>query len=304
MILFKAIEELNPEGTFQSTKVYYVECVLDDCGWGGIGVYRNRYPTLPEYSVFLTRSLALIKNIFGTDHPFYKSLIKHNNNHDIEKSTSPQSYNFIYKIVENAYLTLKEMKEEEPLEGGRLEKLKKGTQILPKFQTVKQNLEAYNELYLFENKLRDFLGDKLRSIYGDKWIEKGIPIEIIKKANNYKNKVGRYFYSIEYNFPLDYLDFPFYHHILENNLSQIINNKDPKNIENLKKKLSDFFSSLDELRIAIAHCIKISEDDLERFKINIKMILNFLNKFKKINKKQVSKTKVKEITDKYFPENP
>jgi len=279
-----------------------MEKILDNCGWSRPGIYRNRYPTLTEYNLLLTRSLALIKNIFGTDHPFYKSLIEHNNKHGIEKYGTPKYYIYIYNITKNAYMTYKEMIKEELVEGNGLEKSKRGKLILSKFQTGKLNLEAYNELYIVENKLRDFIGDKLRSIDWDKWIEKGISKEIIKKASKYKNKVGKYFSSIEYNFPLDYLDFPFYHHILENNLYQIINNKDSKTIENLKKKLADFFTPLDEFRIAIAHCIKISKDDLERFKINIEMILNFLNKFKKMNNKQVSKIKVKENIDKYLPE--
>lgn len=253
--------------------------ILDDCGWNRIGIYRKKYPTLPEYNLLLTRGLALIKDIFDTDHPFYKSLIKQDNKS--EKYDKRKNYNGIFDIVNNAYVTYKEIIEGEFLENDELERLKKGKQISSEFQTSNINLEAYNELYIFENKLRDFLNYKLRSIYGNKWIEKGIHKEFINKASKYKNKVGKYFSSIEYNFPLDYLDFPFYQYILENNLSQIIGNKDPKNIENLKKKLNDYFEPLVELRIAIAHCVKISKGDFERFKMNIEMILNFLNKFQK-----------------------
>ena len=169
--------------------------------------------------------------------------------------------------------------------------LKLNKEVLPKNSDKninnKNNVEAYIILFKFENELRVFLKDKLRSIYSNEWIDKGLSKEHRNSAESYKNKVGKFFSSIEYDFPLEYLVFPFYHQILKKNLSQITG-EDSKVTKNLEKKLSNLFLPLDELRIAIAHCVEISKEDLERFKTNTELIMNFLNKFKKIDKKQAS----------------
>lgn len=236
---------------------------LMECGWDGRQCH-NHFPKNEEYSKFLTRCMNLIISELGENSPSYKNLERIVN--DPKKSSNSYYFAEVLGITE---ATLDEC-------------MRIGINQTERENTSSEkenfNFESYKILFYFENYLREFLKSSLKSFYGDKWIEKGIGKEIVGKANSYKNKLSKYFTSIEYEYPLDYLDFPFYYKIIEANFSKIINQEDAKVAESFRKKLENYFEPIFEIRNAIGHCIKISKDEHNRFKNNTDAIMSFLKK--------------------------
>lgn len=251
---------------------------LKEGGWNGLDFSRN-YSRKEEYSKFLFDGMNLIYRELGDSNPSYKHLERI----ALDPKKSSSSYNFaeVLGVIEAA-------------KNGYIRTAKKP------LKADNYNYEAYKILFSFENFLMEFIENKLIEIYGSKWFEKGINKEILNKARKQEEKLSKYFTSIKYDFPLDYLDFPFYYQIISLNLQEIIKNNDSKFLSGINKKLENYFSSIDEIRIAIGHCVEFSKDEFERFKINIEAITSFLERFKEVDQKAVAKAKITEISDKYL----
>lgn len=151
----------------------------------------------------------------------------------------------------------------------------------------KFNYEGYKILFDFENYLRSFIENKLKEIYGDKWIEEGISkIELgqeklINKLEYQKKDIYKQSSGLEYNFPLDYFDIKHYYPVIIYNLESIIKDtEDQKTIKKYKKNLKSWFSEIYDIRISIAHCIQIDQGDLDRLGEKTMRIKNFLDKYK------------------------
>ena len=85
---FSLADELNQKGNLQNTEVYYIECAIDDCGWGTIGGQ-------PEFN----KSMEEITTWFA-NRSFYSESIKEPNR---QKSYFPlisekEEYYKIYKL--------------------------------------------------------------------------------------------------------------------------------------------------------------------------------------------------------------
>jgi len=145
------------------------------------------------------------------------------------------------------------------------------------------NLKAYKILFEFENKLRDFINNKLKKYYSiengfieNDWYEKGIPKPILDKIDEKKDDPDSLLYKVEVEYPMEYLNFPDYKRVIDTNWENIFCKDLSK--RSLLKKIKDNLENLIVPRNKIAHCISLPEEDVKVLENSCTLIKNIISK--------------------------
>jgi len=138
-------------------------------------------------------------------------------------------------------------------------------------------------LFKFENKLREFIKNKLIEYYskekgyskGD-WYLKGIPKSILERIKEEKDNPNSFLYKVKIEYPIEYLNIPDYKRIIETNWNNIFGKKF-KN-KGLLTKIKQNLENLIIPRNKIAHFIRLPEDDIKILENSCVLIKNTISK--------------------------
>lgn len=143
------------------------------------------------------------------------------------------------------------------------------------YEDAELNSKAYKYLYVLENQLRSFLEKLLRKTYGDNWINKGIPPDVLEscKKNKESESKVRWIESTSKNI-LSYSNF--------SDLRKIIEMK-----ENWNSTFKAYFkpkdivlaklTELEKIRNKIAHNRPLTMNEFEKIKLYTTELLRLIH---------------------------
>jgi hypothetical protein len=124
-----------------------------------------------------------------------------------------------------------------------------------------QNLKGYSTIYGIENVLRELVIEVLAAIAGERWYKVRLPGDILGK---YREAIGLQrqvkWSSLTPHHPIYYVDFPDLRKVIEREENW---NQGFRSIFSRKDIISATLSEIEPIRNSLAHCRKISLQELE-----------------------------------------